>query len=140
MKPPRKRSKDTYSLSPLIDKGNERPERGNARTEKGGRVGSGGATYDSSGPMPWKMVTHHEGVIGPSAHHNPFQAEPIAMDLALKGLPRGMRGRHVLVRTSNLGAVQAITRPKQQSGQQYIESIYRTVQPLKLNGNTAKTS
>ena len=108
--------------------------------EMEGWVGSGEATYDSSGSLPGKTVTHHEAVIGPRAHHNPYQAELIAIDFALKALPRGMRGRRVILGASNLGALQAIARPKQQSGQQYIESIYRTVQTLKLNGNTVKTA
>ena len=62
------------------------------------------------------------------------------MDLALKGLPRGMRGRHVLVGTRDLGTLQAIVRPEQQSGPQYIKSIYRTVQTLKPNRNTVKVA
>ena len=108
--------------------------------EREGWVGSGGATYDSSGSVLGKTLTHSEAVIGPRTHHNPYQAELITMDLALKGLPRGMTGQHVLVGTSNLGALQAIAQPRQQSGQQYIESIYRTVQTLRLNGNTVKTA
>ena len=108
--------------------------------EMKGQVGSGGATYDSSGTRSGNMVTHHKAVIGPRAGHNPYQAELIAIDLALKELPKEMRGRQVLVGTSNLGAMQAIARPRQQSGQQYIESIYRTVQKLKFKGNTVKTA
>ena len=86
-------------------------------------MGSGGATYDSSGSIHEKMVTFHEIVIGPRTRHNPYQAELIAISRVLKGLPRGMRGRYVIIGTSNLRVVQAIARLKQQSGQQYIESI-----------------
>ena len=57
-----------------------------------------------------------------------------------KGLPRGLGGRHIIVGTSKLGAVRAIVRPKQQSGQQYIEAIYRAVKTLRLNGNAVVTA
>ena len=105
-----------------------------------GLVGSVGATYDSSKAVPGNTVTLHETFIGTRTHHNPYQAELVAIELALNGLPRGLRGRHIIVGTSNLGAVRAIARPKQQSGQQYIEGIYRTAQTLKRNGNTVSTA
>ena len=56
--------------------------------EREGLVGSRGATYDSSGAMPGNVVTMHETVIGPRAHH---QAELVAINLALKGFPTGLR-------------------------------------------------
>ena len=108
--------------------------------EREGPVGSGGATYDSSEAVRGNIVTLHEAVIGPRVHHHPYQAELVAMNLALKGLPRGLRGQHIIVGASNLGAVRAIARPKQQSEQQYIEAIYQAVQTLRLNGNTVATS
>lgn len=92
--------------------------------EKGGLVGPGGATYDSSRAEPGKLVTLHETVIGPRAHHNPYQSELVALELALKSLPRGLRGRHIVVgTTSNVGPVRAISRPIKQSGRM---AIYAT--------------
>lgn len=104
-----------------------------------GLVSSAGATYDCSGVIPGNKVTLHRAVIGSRAHHNPYQAELVAMGLVLQGLPTGLRGRHIILGTSNSGAVQAIARPKQQSGQQHIEAIYRAAQALKSNGNTVET-
>ena len=62
------------------------------------------------------------------------------MDLALKSLPTEFRWRYIIGETSNLGAARAISRPKQQSGQQYSEAIYWAVQALRLNGNTVSTA
>lgn len=107
--------------------------------EREGLLSSAGATYDCSGVIPGNKVTLHRAVIGSRAHHNPYQAELVAMGLVLQGLPTGLRGRHIILGTSNSGAVQAIARPKQQSGQQHIEAIYRAAQALKSNGNTVET-
>ena len=107
--------------------------------EREGLVSSAGATYDRSAVVPGNEITFHRAVIGPRTHHNPYQAELVAIGFVLQCLPRGLRGRHIILGTSNLGAVQAIARPKQQSGQQHIEAIYRATQALKSNGNTVET-
>jgi hypothetical protein len=57
------------------------------------------------------------------------------MAKALNTLPR-LRFRSIALTTRNKGAVLAVKRPRQQSGQEYISRIYKSIGALRRDGNT----
>ena len=55
--------------------------------------------------------------------------------MAVRGLPPYLVGREITIFTSDQAAIQLISQPKQQSGQDSITQIYETVGKLKEGRN-----
>ena len=72
--------------------------------------------------------------VGSRSQHNPYSGELLAMGQALKHLSK-LRYRKIALVTSNKGAVLALKRPRQQSGQKYIRRIYESIRQLRREGN-----
>ncbi|KAH6949596.1 hypothetical protein DER45DRAFT_495184 [Fusarium avenaceum] len=54
--------------------------------------------------------------------------------MVLKCMPNGLRHQDVLIMTRNRSALQAIAKPRQQSGQGTIREIYRYARQLEKGG------
>lgn len=72
--------------------------------------------------------------IGSRSQQNPYSGELAAMAQALKHFSQ-LRYRKITLLTSNKGAVLALKRPHQQSGQKYIRRIYDSIRHLRREGN-----
>jgi ribonuclease HI len=98
-------------------------------------VGIGGVvilpiSVSGSGPLDTFSTT-----ISTKLEQNPYTAELIAIEEALKLLPRALNHRVISIITSNKAAASAVSQPQQQSGQKVIHQIYNTVADLRDNGN-----
>ncbi|RKK43701.1 hypothetical protein BFJ69_g18356 [Fusarium oxysporum] len=58
--------------------------------------------------------------------------------MVLRCMPDGLQHRDIIVATRNRSALQAIAKPRQQSGQGAIREIYRHARRLEKGGNTIK--
>jgi hypothetical protein len=71
---------------------------------------------------------------------NSYFAKLTAISTALQSLATlPLRDRVITILSSNLGALQAINCPKQQSGQSLIQQIYKATSKLKADGNQVFT-
>jgi ribonuclease HI len=100
-----------------------------------GLVGIGGATQltTSTHSKPTRRTFY--ATIGTRTQQNPYSGELAAIERALKLLPK-LRFRRIGLLTSNKGAVHALRRPRQQSGQEYLCRIYDSIRRLRQDGNT----
>jgi hypothetical protein len=74
--------------------------------------------------------------LGLRSNLNSYFAELTAISTALQNLATlPLRGRIITILSSNLAALQAINSPKQQSGQSFIQQIYKATGKLKADGN-----
>ncbi|KIW36184.1 uncharacterized protein PV06_11514 [Exophiala oligosperma] len=73
------------------------------------------------------------GVVG--IEQNPYSGELAAVGTALGTLPE-LRFCSVMLTTRNKAEALALQKPRQQSGQQYIRRIYKSVRALRRYGNT----
>jgi ribonuclease HI len=106
-----------------------------ACSQRNDLVGIGGVVRDTTRNESGEVVATYHATIGSRQEQNRFTAELSAIEIALRNMPDGMRYREVTVMTSNLAAVQAIQRPRQQSGQCTIRKIYSHATRLAINGN-----
>lgn len=67
--------------------------------------------------------------------HNPYSAELGAIAIGLEHLPQDARKSQITVISSNLAALKALIRPRQQSGQDSMIRIYRTIHKLRVKEN-----
>ncbi|EJP63378.1 reverse transcriptase [Beauveria bassiana ARSEF 2860] len=67
--------------------------------------------------------------LGARTEQNPFSGELAAMAYALRNLPHSEH-QNIALFTRNKGAVAALSRPYQQSGQEFIKRIYDSVDQL----------
>lgn len=72
---------------------------------------------------------------GTSEEQNPYSGELAAVGTALGTLPE-LRFCSVMLTTRNKAEALALQKPRQQSGQQYIRRIYKSVRALRRYGNT----
>lgn len=73
--------------------------------------------------------------LGARTEQNPFSGELAAMAYALRNLP-DCTHQNIALFTCNKGAVAALNRPYQQSGQEFIKCIYDSVDQLVDKANT----
>jgi hypothetical protein len=101
-------------------------------SEKNGIVGIGGAIHDTTTGTPDIAPTAtYTATLGPRDRLNPYFAELIAISTALRNLATlPIRNRVINILSSNLSALQVINHPMQQSGQTYINQIYKSVGKL----------
>ena len=95
-----------------------------------GVVGMGGAIK-----IQYTEARSFSTTLGNREEQNPYSAELAAMAKALNMLPK-LRFRNIALTTRNKAAVLSLRRPRQQSGQEHINQIYRTIRTLKRDGNT----
>ena len=72
--------------------------------------------------------------LGPRTEQNPYVGELAAMAYALEQLPQ-RRYRSITLLTRNKAAVLTLRNPRQQSGQEHICSIYKSIRKLKRENN-----
>ncbi len=72
--------------------------------------------------------------LGPRTEQNPYAAELAAMAHALQKLPR-RKYHSITLWTRNKAAVLTLRNPRQQSGQEYICSVYESIKQLKKKCN-----
>ncbi|KAJ6436766.1 Chromo domain protein [Purpureocillium lavendulum] len=101
---------------------------------RNGLVGSGAVIEVPSENGQGSGRERHSFTLGPRAEQNPFSGELAAIAQALRCLPE-IRNRSVEVLTSNKAAVLTLRNPRQQSGQQYVDSIHETIGALRDQGN-----
>lgn len=71
---------------------------------------------------------------------NIYIVELLAVAMALRVLAIDVQHRQITVLSSNLSALQAIEKPKHQSGQYILKEIYSSVNKLKRKGNRVATA
>ncbi|KAJ5100792.1 hypothetical protein N7456_006844 [Penicillium angulare] len=101
------------------------------------RVGFGVATEKR--PPRNRKLKHKALFITLAARveQNPFSAELAAMAHALS-TATGLKDYTITLRTSNRAAVLTLRNPRQQSGQQFVCQIYKSIAKLQRNGNRVK--
>jgi ribonuclease HI len=104
---------------------------------RNGVVGMGGVIeiYRSARSNPRNEIYSFSSTLGRREEQNPYSGELAAMANALNTLPK-LRFRRIVLITRNKAAVLTLRKPRQQSGQEYIGRIYRSVRTLKRDGNT----
>lgn len=105
-------------------------------SERAGVVGCGATVRDTSGSTPDKVVARYMATAGSRDDQNVYTAELVAMAEALRRVPDGHRNRQIVIATSNRAALEAIARPRQQSGQCTIREIYRQAERLQVGDDT----
>ncbi|OAQ60858.1 reverse transcriptase [Purpureocillium lilacinum] len=101
---------------------------------RNGLVGSGAVIELSPTSGQAAGLERHSFTLGLRTEQNPFSGELAAIAQALRCLPE-IRNRSVEVLTSNKAAVLTLRNPRQQSGQQYVDSIHETIGVLRDQGN-----
>lgn len=102
---------------------------------RNGLVGSGAVIELSPTSGQGAGLERHSFTLGLRTEQNPFSGELAAIAQALRCLPE-IRNRSVEVLTRNKAAVLTLRNPRQQSGQQYVDSIHETIGVLRDQGNT----
>jgi hypothetical protein len=101
---------------------------------RNGLVGIGGATQLATSARSKPKRRTFYSTIGTRSQQNPYSGELAAMARALSLLPQ-LRFRRIAILTSNKAAVLSLRRPRQQSGQEHICRIYKSIRHLRREGN-----
>lgn len=72
--------------------------------------------------------------LGARTEQNPFSAELAALAHALK-MVAGLKNYSITLLTSNKAAALTLRNPRQQSGQEFVYQLYRSMRKLRRNGN-----
>ena len=101
---------------------------------RNGVVGIGGVTDFQTSAQSDPRIETFSSTLGMRSEQNPYSGELAAMAKALKSLPQ-IRYRRILLLTRNKPAVLTLRRPRRQSGQEYVCSIYESIRTLRKRGN-----
>ena len=82
------------------------------------------------------VIAKYSVTLGPRDEQNAYMAELEAIAMVLRCMPDGLRHREVIIATRNRSALQAIMKPRQQSGQGTIREIYKHAERVGKGGNT----
>ncbi|KAG4268290.1 hypothetical protein FPRO04_14801, partial [Fusarium proliferatum] len=130
-----------------LDTGDDVTETSNMRqvliatsaSARNGLVGMGGIVRNTaSGGANDNIVAKYSATLGPRDEQNAYMAELEAIAMVLRCMPDGLQHRAIIVATRNRSALQAIAKPRQQSGQGAIREIYRHARRLEKGSNTIK--
>ena len=80
-------------------------------------------------------ISRYSITLGTKDEQNPYTAELAAIAMALKGVPNSLQNQQIVILSRNKGALTAVARPRQQSGQQIIRQVYSQVQRLETCSN-----
>jgi ribonuclease HI len=100
-----------------------------------GTVVMGGAIEIRKSMQSEPTVDTFSCTLGPRTEQNPYAGELAAMAHALNQLPR-LRYRNITLITRNKAAVLTLRKPRQQSGQEHVCNVYRSIRKLRTEGNT----
>ncbi|KAG4273198.1 hypothetical protein FPRO04_14577 [Fusarium proliferatum] len=101
---------------------------------RNGIVGMGGVVRNVGSGGADDVLAKYSVALGPKDEQNAYTAELEAIAVVLRCMPDGLRHRDVIIATRIRSALQAIAKPRQQSGQRTIREIYK--QRLEKGGNT----
>lgn len=99
-------------------------------SSRNGNVGIGGAFKGND-----ERTKTFSATLGPRTELSPYYAELEAVARALRVIPDSTALHTITVWTRNRTTLSAVTRPRQQSGQQVIRRIYEEVRRLKVMYN-----
>jgi hypothetical protein len=105
-------------------------------SQREGMVGMGGVVRDTALNNADELAASYSVTLGSREELNLYMAELRAIEMALRCMPSGLYRRSIAVMTSNRSALEAIRRPRQQSGQQIIRQIYKHIERLEDGGNS----
>jgi hypothetical protein len=105
---------------------------------RNGIVGMGGVVRNVGSGGVDDVLAKYSVTLGPRDEQNAYMAELKAIAMVLRCMPDGLQHRDIIVATRNRSALQAIAKPRQQSGQGAIREIYRHARRLEKGGNTIK--
>ncbi len=97
-------------------------------------MGVGGAVSLPASVHGSPELETFSSTLGKRSEQNPYSGELAAAERALSTLPM-LRFSSIVLSTSNKASVLALRRPRQQSGQQHIRSIYESIRALRRSGN-----
>ncbi|KAG7404258.1 hypothetical protein Forpe1208_v015706 [Fusarium oxysporum f. sp. rapae] len=130
-----------------VDTGDDVTETSNIRqvliatsaSARNGLVGMGGVVRNTAGRGATDdVIAKYSVTLGPRDEQNAYTAELEAIAMVLRCMPDGLRHRDVIIATRNRSVLQAIAKPRQQSGQGTIQEIYKHAERLKKGGNAIK--
>jgi ribonuclease HI len=107
-------------------------------SEKNGMVGMGGVICNTAttGSSDTASTVTFSATLGSRDQLNTYFAEIIAIATALHNLSElFLRDRVIVILSSSISALQAISNPGQQSGQSHIQKVYKSIHKLKETGN-----
>jgi hypothetical protein len=102
---------------------------------RNGLVGVGGAAMLPASAYGSPKLGTFSSVLGPPSEQNPYSGELAAMERALGTLP-ALRSSRIELSTRSKAAVLTLRQPRQQSGQQHVCRIYKSITALRNDGNT----
>ncbi|KAJ3453811.1 hypothetical protein MRS44_018443 [Fusarium solani] len=138
------RNRILVSCDPNRERTAEAPKRADgiviatSSSQRGGMVGMGGVVRDTAINNADEVVASYSITLGSREELNPYIAELGAIEMALRCMPYGLCRRNLTVMTSSRSALEAIRRPRQQSGQRTIQHIYDHVKRLEDEGNSLR--
>ena len=97
-------------------------------------VGVGGAVQLVTSVHNSPKLETFSSTLGPRSEQNPYSGELAAMAHALSLLPK-LRFRNIVLLTSNKAAVLTLRQPRQQSGQEHVRHIYKSIRSLRQDRN-----
>jgi hypothetical protein len=98
-------------------------------------VGYGGAIQDTNQTLNNGRCMTYSTTHGPRSEQNPYTASLVAILEGLLRLSPAPREQVIHILSSDQGALQAISKPRHQSGQTTIKRIYEAIQNLQRRGN-----
>ena len=108
---------------------------------RNGLVGVGGVvqlvpavTQVGSSTVPFSFT------LGARTEQNPTSGELAAAAHATEKMLPAVRNRSINIYTRNKAAVQMMSAPRQQSGQSYLETLYKVVQTQRGRGNSVEVT
>lgn len=101
---------------------------------RNGLVGAGGVQELPTSALGGSRRENFSLTLGARTENNPFSGELAAIVYALRSLSP-IRDRNVAVMTRNKAAMLVLGNPRQQSGQEYVQLIYKAIRELRTRGN-----
>ena len=101
---------------------------------RNGVVGVGGAAQVPASVEGGPKGRAFSFTLGLRTEQNPYSGELAAMAYALRTLPE-INHRSIALLTASKAAALTLGSPRQQSGQEYIQCVYESIEKLRRNGN-----